>query len=345
MKDKRRQNHEGTYQTLSNGTIRHVVQVNGRRVYGPPAKTKTEARKKLAAKLEEQSRPKPETPQTLEFFYFEQLGRMKKTLAQTTYALYETVYEQRIRPHAIATVDISALKPEDVQRWVDDLGALSPRSVARYLQCLKAVLQHAVRLGKIPSNPATPIRTKKADEHQKTLLTKEAVERLLALKMTPRMRTAVLLCLHGLRRAEACGIRYEDIDEDGITIRRQILEVNGKVVVREATKTGRTRWVPIGPSLKEAIGEGKGYVLATSAKTPLRPRNLAREWTVLVKGTEFEPLTLHDLRSTFGTLLLESGIDVRTASELMGHSPAMLASIYARSRKDLKREALSKVFG
>jgi integrase len=195
MKDKRRQNHEGTYLRLANGTIRHVIQVNGRRVYGPPAKTKTEAKRKLAAKLEEANRPKPPETLTVEFFFFEQLARMKKTLAQTTYALYET----RVCPHRIATIEIHELKPEDVQRWVDDFEKLGPRSVARYLQCLKAVLQHAVRLGKIPTNPASPIRVKKADEHQKTVLTKEKVERLLALLMTPRMKKAVLLCFHGLR--------------------------------------------------------------------------------------------------------------------------------------------------
>lgn len=122
-------------------------------------------------------------------------------------------------------------------------------------------------------------------------------------------------------------------------------EVNGKQIIREATKTGKTRWVPVNADLRKAMGEGKGYVLASRNGSPMRPRNLARDWEKLTKGTEFEPLTLHDLRSTFGTLLLEHGVDVRTASEMMGHSPAMLAAIYARSRKDLKQNALTRVFG
>ena len=51
------------------------------------------------------------------------------------------------------------------------------------------------------------------------------------------------------------------------------------------------------------------------------------------------------LSSTFGMLMLEKGVDVRTAAEIMGHSPAMLSRIYARSRKELKQEALARVFG
>lgn len=85
--------------------------------------------------------------------------------------------------------------------------------------------------------------------------------------------------------------------------------------------------------------------MASASGNPYRPKNMVRDWDKLVEGTEFENLTLHDLRSTFGTLLLEKGVDVRTASEMMGHSPAMLSAIYARSRKDLKKEALARVFG
>lgn len=163
--------------------------------------------------------------------------------------------------------------------------------------------------------------------------------------MTVRMRAAVLLCLHGLRRSEARGLRYEDFDGDGITIRRQALGVNGEQIIRESTKTGGSRWVPVNAALKAILREGKGYVLESSIGKPYRPRNMARDWDKLVEKTEFKDLTLHDLRSTFGTLLLEKGVDVRTASEMMGHSPAMLAAIYARSRKDVKTAALERVFG
>jgi integrase/recombinase XerC len=316
----------------------------GRRAYGPAADTKAEARAKLNAKLEAARNPKPKRIPTFSEFYYAQMPRLKKELSPTTYALYETVYETLVREKPIAVVKLDKLEPADVQYWLSSLQGLKPRSAWRYLQCIKAILEYAHRTRLIPHNPAAPIRPPKVEEHEKRVLDKESLEELLRLAMTARMRTAILLCAHGLRRAEACGLRHEDFDGAGIEVRRQALEVNGEAIIREATKTGGRRWVPVSGELKALLASGEGYVLKTSSGKPLRPRNMAREWTALVKGTAFEGMTLHDLRSSFGMLLLEKGVDVRTASEILGHSPAMLAKIYARSRKDLKAEALAKVF-
>jgi integrase len=57
------------------------------------------------------------------------------------------------------------------------------------------------------------------------------------------------------------------------------------------------------------------------------------------------PCRMHGLGRTFGMDMLESGVDLRTAAEQMRHDTAMLANIYSRSRRDLKRAAAAKVFG
>jgi len=294
-----------------------------------------------------EAQAKVDAPKTENFatYWYEQLPRLKTQLSPSTHALYETVYENFIRTDALGSFELARIQPQDVQTWVDQFQGKSARTVARYLQCVKAILEHAVRTRKVDHNPATPIRPPKIEEHAKELLDRSQVDKLLALPMSARMRTGLLLCLHGLRRAEACGLKYEDFDGDGITVRRQALEVNGELIIREATKTGERRWIPVDAELRRLLESGQGWVLGTSTGTPLRPRNLAREWSTLSKGTAYEGMTLHDLRSTFGMLMLEKGVDVRTAAELMGHSPAMLARIYARSRKDLKRDALARVFG
>lgn len=290
---------------------------------------------------------RPETPpdDRLAPYFYAQLARLKPQLSPSTHALYTTVYENFIRQDPIGGVHLSELTPDHIQAWMGQMDGKAPRSQARYLQCMKAILEHAVRTRKIEHNPAGPIRPPKIEEHPKELLNRESLELLLKRPMSERLRVGILLCAHGLRRAEACGLKHEDYDGEGVTIRRQALEVNGELVLREATKTGGTRWVPVEPRLAAILVKGQGWVLGTMNGTPLRPRNLAREWTTFSKGTQFEGMTLHDLRSTFGMLMLEKGVDVRTAAEIMGHSPAMLSRIYARSRKDLKQEALARVFG
>lgn len=319
--------------------------VDGVRLYGPAGKTKGEARANFVEMLEAKNQPEAIPDDRFGSYFHAQLPRLESQLSPSTHALYKTVCENYVRNDPIGGIQLSKLGTEEVEAWMVQFRAKAPRSQARYLQCLKAILEHAVRTRKIPHNPATPVRPPKIEEHHKDLLDRASLEILLKRTMTARLRTAILLCAHGLRRAEACGLKYEDFDGEGVTIRRQALEVNGELVLREATKTGGTRWVPMEPRLKEILAKGEGWVLGTENGTPLRPRNLAREWTTFAKDTQFEGMTLHDLRSTFGMLMLEKGVDVRTAAEIMGHSPAMLSRIYARSRKELKQEALARVFG
>ncbi len=340
-----------------------AVMMDGRRVYGKPGNNKNEAKANLKAKLEELNKPKIENDPNLATYYYEQFSRLKSELAPTTYALYEIVYETRVRKDPLGGILLSELKPEHVQAWVDSLHDVLPSSRARYLQCVKAILQYAFKTRWIDSNPASPIKAGKIEEHFKEVLTRSEVNQLLAMEMSDRLRKGILLCLHGLRRAEACGLKYEDFDGEGVTIKRQALEVSGQLIIQNATKTGETRWVPVNEELRHILSKGTGWVLESATGQPLRPRNFAREWSLLVKGdshavrekklknnrpvresTVFAGLTLHDLRSTCGTLLLEGGVDVRTASEILGHSPAMLSKVYARSRKELKQAAMTKIF-
>jgi site-specific recombinase XerD len=67
-----------------------------------------------------------------------------------------------------------------------------------------------------------------------------------------------------------------------------------------------------------------------------------------MKGTALENIKyagLHIFRRTYGMVLLEKGVDVTTAAELMRHDPVMLLKEYTRSREDLKRDAIKKAFG
>lgn len=77
---------------------------------------------------------------------------------------------------------------------------------------------------------------------------------------------------------------------------------------------------------------------------PVSPSVIDDRWRRWRKGTKFEKVGLHDLRATFGTMLLEQGIDVRTAAELMRHDPTMLLKTYTRSRRDLKRNAIKVAY-
>jgi len=75
---------------------------------------------------------------------------------------------------------------------------------------------------------------------------------------------------------------------------------------------------------------------------PLDPVKASRMWDSVRTELGIQG-GLHKLRGTYGMTLLESGVDIRTAADLMRHDPAMLVRQYAMSRRDLKEAALDRL--
>ena len=169
------------------------------------------------------------------------------------------------------------------------------------------------------------------------------------LRSTDRLeRLGTLLCVQcGLRRSEAVGLRHEDREGDGIRIRRAVVRVTGEIRVRARTKTAKSSgWVPLPPLLLSEIGNGTGYVLG-DGKRPIVPDALTNAVKRVAGrvGVSVPHLGPHALRRTYGMALLEAGVDVVTAADLMRHDPRMLLEEYARTRTDLKVDAIRRVFG
>jgi integrase len=85
------------------------------------------------------------------------------------------------------------------------------------------------------------------------------------------------------------------------------------------------------------------YVFTSAVGTPLEPRNVNRAFDGLLKRAELRRIRLHDLRHSFGSLLLASGASPREVMELLGHSNiAMTMDVYAHVIPALKREAIER---
>ena len=71
--------------------------------------------------------------------------------------------------------------------------------------------------------------------------------------------------------------------------------------------------------------------------------NIRRAFAAFTKKTKFAGLKPYDLRHTCAMRLLEEGIDVRTVAELLGNSPEIVLRRYAKSRPELKINAIAKL--
>ncbi|MCL4684963.1 site-specific integrase [Myxococcota bacterium] len=142
----------------------------------------------------------------------------------------------------------------------------------------------------------------------------------------------------GMRRGEALGLQWRDVDlERGeIAIRRA--RVRGRAVT---PKNGHSRRIPADvagpmlPALLRELPRRSDFVFTAPAGGPVDEGNLGRGWRALQRDAEHSGLPkirLHDLRHTFASCALAAGIPAPAVAALLGHSnPATTMRVYAHA--------------
>ena len=167
----------------------------------------------------------------------------------------------------------------------------------------------------------------------------------------------------GLRRGEALGLRWIDVDLDGGTLRveQSVQRVDGKLRFAPPKTARSRRTIPL-PSVcvaalrvhravqnAERLGAGLawhdfGLVFTTSIGTPIEPRNLNRSFDALCARAGIRRVRVHDLRHTCASLLLAQGVAPRVVMEILGHSQlAVTMNIYSHVLPAVEREAADRM--
>jgi site-specific recombinase XerD len=159
------------------------------------------------------------------------------------------------------------------------------------------------------------------------VLSVEEVATLLAAVPGPGLKYRAALGISygaGLRASEVCNLKVKDIDSD-----RMLIHVDDG-------KGGRDRKAMLSPSLLDLLREywresrPEGWLFPGKPKiTPLSPRQLNRAFTSAKHMAGIgKPATLHTLRHSFATHLLEANTDVRVIQVLLGHAKLTTTARY-----------------
>jgi integrase len=389
-KGRRRNDYEGTLEQLPSGKFRYKGWLHGQSVCGSAAPTRSEAHRNYKAKLARLQSPPPPVVHSLPALadyvrelldgaYQKRVAR--KTMAPTTWNMYEQVWRLKLSGTSLGNSTIDAITPEDINNWVDALmterrvtknGKVFPArpvsntSKRRILGMLGAMYSYAIDQKKLQiKNPCEKAIKPPVDEVDFVALNAVEVEELLGFcdKEDPtetdngkervrriasnrRRRLITLLGLHGFGPAEMCGLKREDFDGEGIEPCRQRQRLGPwGVTERDQLKTKeRKQWVPLDGELAEMLNEMEsGYVLEIAPGKPMEPSNLRRTFEGMVKSTKFQGMTPYDLRHTFAQRLLDENVDVKTAAELMRHSVDVFLERYVKSDKARKVAAMKKL--
>ncbi|MCI1431297.1 MAG: site-specific integrase, partial [Atopobiaceae bacterium] len=234
---------------------------------------------------------------------------------------------------------------------------------------LKTAFIRARRLGDIPSNPFDLVDAPKRPTKPINSLDAASVRQLNQTlgSVADPFSTAVLLALMtGMRQGEICALRWQDVDRVSRKIRvsHALTRASGTFALSTPKTRSSARTIPYGDELarvleararamhgeREAMGLDwdEGLFVVGSAVTGAwkSPMALGQEWRAFVRvaklvGSQGEPPRFHDLRHTFATMAIGSGVDVKTVSAILGHSnAAMTLNVYADALADSKKVSM-----
>ena len=258
---------------------------------------------------------------------------------------------------------------------------VGPATLHRIRATLRKALNDAIRHGLISTNPATHLELPAGRRPRPVVWTDERVTRWRAtgavpspvMVWTPEQTGAFLdaaagdrlyalfhlIAYRGLRRGEACGLHWTDLDLDhaALTVTWQIVQ-HGWATELKAPKTeGSERLVALDAGTVAALREHRhqqklerlaagpawtdtGLVFTKPDGTALHPATVTDQFHGLAAAAGLPPVRLHDLRHGAATLALAAGTDLKIVQEMLGHSTITLtADTYTSVLPDLARTA------
>ena len=278
----------------------------------------------------------------------------------TTIAGYRRLIRVHVNP-ALGHLELQQITAVDVDRFYAQLaaagspggrGALSKSTIRKAHVLIGKALGDAERKGLVQRNVArlaSPPSASSARVPEMKVWTPEQLRTFLDFVADDSHGSMLrLAALSGLRRAELCGLRWQDVDLESarLVVRQAITTVDHEPSVGDVKSTRSRRVIDLDPAtvnvlraqrkhpLEERLLGGPDWVdsgLAFSMPDGRgwHPDVITRAFARLVERSGLPRIRLHDLRHSHATHLLAAGTNVRVTSERLGHaSVAFTLDVY-----------------
>lgn len=280
-------------------------------------------------------------------------------LKESTAANYRMKAEKHIIP-AFGNIQCCLLKAKDIYAFVERKlkEGLSARYLADIIVLLKSVFRYASREYHI-KNVLDGIVMPKRKKAEIAVLSKAQQEKLKnfidshanlgTLGVSPSMYM-------GLRVGEICALQWGDIDLEKrtLTVRKTIQRVQcftgdkkTRLTITEPKSNCSKREIPIPdclvPMLTRFRSRNNVYVVSGTRK-PIEPRTMQYRFAKILNNADLPSVHFHSLRHLFATNCVKLGFDVKTLSEILGHSSIEITmNLYVHSDMERKRACMSLV--
>lgn len=295
------------------------------------------------------------------------LFSVKTSVKESSYAHYRYTLHKYLLP-VLGSLSIASLNEEMLEHSMNCIitaagtmhRPLGYSSAKECLSMLRRICKYAVHLRimrpmelhvALPREDAQTVRPLSTAEQNQ-------LREYVYASPTPRKIGLLLGIESGLRIGEICGLKWSDFDlrSGTVQIKRTVSRIScgdghTKVIVQAPkTRTSR-REIPLPKQLLSILKKLRtkypenAWFLSGNEVKPVEPRCYRKSLKAYLKQASVQQVRPHALRHTFATTCLQAGCDIKTLSELLGHSnPGITLKRYVHSDLTRKRREINRIF-
>lgn len=340
-------------------------------------KTQKEVREKMQAAAVELNSGTHQEPckmtvgEWLDIWQKEYLGNTKPHTKKS----YASIIKNHIKP-AIGAIKISNLTPIQVQQLINGIKstkktmsgeAVNPKTLKNVHGVLHSALNQAVLCGYIQANPADRTILPKRSKAEIHVLEDQQVLQFFKAIEGHKFQYLYLVDLFtGMRQSELLGLQWPDIDFEhkSITVKRQLQYLGSAhggyqyatpksnksrlIVLPDKAVDALLQQRKLQYTMRLAVGEAWNNPddlvftdeLGNHIKYDVIYRNLKR----IFQSMGVPDMRFHDLRHSYAVLSLQSGCDIKTVQENLGHyAAAFTLDTYGHVTEQMRREGADKM--
>ncbi len=297
------------------------------------------------------------------------LSYIQNQVKHSTYVKYTNIIRNHIIPY-MGTLPIECISTEIVKEFVDTKlssgniithKGLSTKTVKDMVSVIHLVVKYCEELGAESYCKFENINIKTKKKRIKSISHDEHIRLVNYLLCDiDNSKLGVLICLYtGLRIGEICAMKFEDISlyDKLINVtktmqRLQTLSESSskktEIMITAPKSDSSCRTIPLPDFMIDIVSQfynnPKGYILTGVANKYIEPRTMENKFKSYLKDCNLRHYTFHQIRHSFATHCIEIGFEVKSLSEILGHSTVNITlNRYVHSSFELKRVNMNKL--